>query len=120
MQNKLQIITAIGIQVILQSTITFFGVRQVIQPDWQKVLRFALHPLALLFYGTLTIPLWWGNRTVYQGMGDRYWAFGFVYTLIMNVTGTIIAYIVTRQIPTEREVIGLLLTLVAVIISIKA
>ena len=57
-----KLIPAILVQVISFGIYFYIDARQTTARDWASVVRFGLHPLALLYFAFSVFPIWWRSE----------------------------------------------------------
>lgn len=114
-----KLIPAILIQVIAFGIYFYIDARQTTAPDWSSVVRFGLHPLALLYFAFSVFPIWWSYRTMYEFYGQRFWAAAMLQGFIIQVTYVLASYAGSRQTPSLRESIAIGLVFLSVLVAGK-
>src|SRR5215510_3015387 len=114
-----KLILAIVVQVIAFGIFFYIDARQTTAPDWASVVRFGLHPLALLYFAFSVFPIWWSYRTLYEFYEQRFWAASMLQGLVIQVTYVLASYLGSRQPPSLREGIAIGLVLLSVIVAGK-
>ncbi len=112
-----KLILAVLVQVICFGIYFYIDARQTTAPSWASVVKFGLHPLALLYFAFSVFPVWWSYRTFYAYFDQRFWAAAMLQGLVIQVTYVLASYFGSRQIPTLREAIAIGLIFLSVIIA---
>lgn len=115
----LRLIPAILIQVIGFGIYFYIDARQTTARDWASVVRFGLHPFALLYFAFSVFPIWWSYRALYEFYGQRFWAAAMLQGFIIQVTYVMASYIGSRQVPSLREGIAIGLVFLSVLVAGK-
>jgi len=109
---------AILTQVIVQGTLVIYlPTKYITGLDLGKALRFCLNPVVILAYGLMTVPLWWSAQILYRAFGQHYWTYSIAMALLMRLLMVGIGYAVTRQVPTGREILALMMVLGAALLA---
>jgi hypothetical protein len=114
-----KLIAAILVQVIAFGIFFYIDARQTTAPDWASVVRFGLHPLALLYFAFSVFPVWWSYRTMYEFYEQRFWAAAMLQGFVIQVTYVLASYIGSRQMPSLRESIAIGLVFLSVLVASK-
>ncbi len=114
-----KVILAIVVQIVFFGIFFYIDARQTTAPDWASVVKFGLHPLALLYFAFSVFPIWWSYRTMYEFYGGRFWAAAMLQGLIVQVTYVLASYLGSKQMPSLREGIAIGLVLLSVIVAGK-
>jgi hypothetical protein len=114
-----KLIPAILIQIIAFGIYFYIDARQTTAPDWASVVRFGLHPLALLYFAFSVFPIWWSYRTMYEFYGQHFWAAAMLQGFIIQGTYVLASYIGSRQLPSLREGIAICLVFLSVLVAGK-
>jgi hypothetical protein len=112
-----KLIPAILVQVIAFGIYFYIDARQTTAPNWASVVRFGLHPLALLYFAFSVFPIWWSYRTMYEFYGQRFWAAAMLQGFIIQVTYVLASYIGSKQVPSLREGIAIGLVFLSVLVA---
>ena len=110
---------AILVQIIAFGIYFYIDARQTTAPDWASVVKFGLHPLALLYFAFSVFPVWWSYRTMYEFYGQRFWAAAMLQGLVIQFTYVLASYLGSRQIPSLREGIAIGLVFLSVLVAGK-
>jgi hypothetical protein len=113
----IKLVLAIFIQIIAFGIYFYIDARQTTAPDWASVVRFGLHPLALLYFAFSVFPVWWSYRAMYEFYGQRFWAAALLQGLVIQVTYVLASYLGSKQVPSVREGIALGLVVLSVIVA---
>ncbi len=114
-----KVILAIVVQIVFFGIFFYIDARQTTAPDWASVLKFGLHPLALLYFAFSVFPIWWSYRTMYEFYGGKFWAAAMLQGLIVQVTYVLASYLGSKQMPSLREGIAIGLVFLSVIVAGK-
>jgi hypothetical protein len=109
----------IFVQIIAFGIYFYIDARQTTVPDWFSVVRFGLHPLALLFFAFSVFPVWWSYRAMYEFFGQRFWAAAMLQVFVIQVTYVLASYFGSRQVPNLREAIAIGLVFLSVLVAGK-
>jgi hypothetical protein len=110
---------AIIVQIIAFGIYFYIDARQTTAPDWASVVKFGLHPLALLYFAFSVFPVWWSYRAMYEFYGQRFWAAAMLQGFIVQVTYVLASYLGSKQIPSLREGIAIGLVFLSVLVAGK-
>jgi hypothetical protein len=110
---------AIIVQIIAFGIYFYIDARQTTAPDWASVVKFGLHPLALLYFAFSVFPVWWSYRAMYEYYEQRFWAAAMLQGFIVQVTYVLASYLGSRQIPSLREGIAIGLVFLSVLVAGK-
>lgn len=113
----IKLVLAIFIQIIAFGIYFYIDARQTTAPDWASVVRFGLHPLALLYFAFSVFPVWWSYRAMYEFYEQRFWAAALLQGLVIQVTYVLASYLGSKQVPSVREGIALGLVVLSVIVA---
>ena len=114
-----KLILAILLQIVVFGIYFYIDARQTTAPDWATVVRFGLHPLALLYFAFSVFPIWWSYRALYEFYEQRFWAAAMLQGFIIQTTYVLASYAGSRQIPTLREGIAIGLVFLSVLVAGK-
>lgn len=115
----LKLVLAISIQLVLFSVFFYIDARQTTAPDWASVVRFGMHPLALLYFAFSVFPMWWSYRVMYEFYEQRFWAAAMLQGFIVQATYVLASYLGSKQIPSLREGIAIGLVFLSVLVAGK-
>ncbi|NWG06812.1 MAG: hypothetical protein HXY35_09025 [Chloroflexi bacterium] len=110
---------AILFQIVIFGIYFYIDARQTTAPDWASVVRFGLHPLALLYFAFSVFPIWWSYRILYEFYEQRFWAAAMLQGFVIQATYVLASYLGSRQIPTLREGVAIGLVFLSVIVAGK-
>ena len=114
-----KLVPAVIIQIIAFGIYFYIDARQTTAPDWSSVVRFGLHPFALLYFAFSVFPVWWSYRTMYEFYNQRFWAAAMLQGLVIQATYVLASYLGSRQVPSLREGIAIALVFLSVIVAGK-
>ncbi len=114
-----KLILSIFVQILIFGAYFYIDARQTTAPDWASVLKFGLHPLALLYFAFSVFPIWWSYRTLYAFYGQRFWAAAMLQGFIIQATYVLASYLGSRQMPNLREGIAIGLVFLSVLVAGK-
>jgi len=114
-----KLILAIVVQIIIFGIYFYVDARQTTAPDWASVVRFGLHPLALLYFAFSVFPIWWSYRALYEFYEQRFWAAAMLQGFIIQLTYVLASYLGSKQTPTLREGIAIGLVFLSVLVAGK-
>jgi hypothetical protein len=114
-----KVILAIFVQVLLFGIFFYIDARQTTASDWGSVLKFGLHPLALLYFAFSVFPIWWSYRTMYAYFEQRFWAAAMLQGLVIQITYVLASYLGSKQTPSLREGIAIGLVFLSVLVAGK-
>lgn len=115
----LKLVLAISTQLVLFSVFFYIDARQTTAPDWASVVRFGMHPLALLYFAFSVFPMWWSYRVMYEFYEQRFWAAAMLQGFIVQATYVLASYLGSKQIPSLREGIAIGLVFLSVLVAGK-
>lgn len=114
-----KLILAICAQLVLFGIFFYIDARQTTAPDWASVVRFGMHPLALLYFAFSVFPMWWSYRVMYEYYEQRFWAAAMLQGFIVQATYVLASYLGSKQIPSLREGIAIGLVFLSVVVAGK-
>ncbi len=114
-----KLVLAICVQLVIFGIFFYIDARQTTAPDWASVVRFGLHPLALLYFAFSVFPMWWSYRAMYEYYEQRFWAAAMLQGFIVQVTYVLASYLGSKQVPTLREGIAIGLVFLSVVVAGK-
>jgi len=114
-----KVILAVFVQIILFGIFFYIDARQTTAPDWASVVKFGLHPLALLYFAFSVFPIWWSYRALYEFFDQRFWAAAMLQGLVIQITYVLASYLGSKQIPSLREGIAIGLVFLSVLVAGK-
>jgi hypothetical protein len=114
-----KLILAILIQIIAFGIYFYVDARQTTAPDWASVVRFGLHPLALLYFAFSVFPVWWSYRVMYEFYDQRFWAAAMLQGFVIQLTYVLASYFGSGQMPNLREGIAIALVFLSVLVAGK-
>ena len=107
---------AIMIQLVVFGTFFYLDSWATVEPSWTRVKNVALHPVCILLYGLTTVGIWWSYRVIYNHF-HSFWT-GTLFSGALLCTVHIgMAYLGSKILPNKSEMVGLLLALLATIVS---
>jgi len=94
----------------------YVDAKMTVAETWQSVLRFGLRPLVVLFFGLSPIVLWWSYREIMATVG-AFWLATMLQGSILQAVYIVCSYLGSRVRPTIGEMVGLLISFAAVIVT---
>lgn len=115
----LKLMLAILVQIIAFGIYFYIDARQTTAPDWATVVKFGLHPLALLYFAFSVFPVWWSYRAMYEFYEQRFWAAAMLQGFVIQLTYVLASYLGSRQVPSLREGVAIGLVFLSVLVAGK-
>lgn len=115
----LKLMLAILVQIIAFGIYFYIDARQTTAPDWATVVKFGLHPLALLYFAFSVFPVWWSYRAMYEFYDQRFWAAAMLQGFVIQLTYVLASYLGSRQVPSLREGVAIGLVFLSVLVAGK-
>ena len=114
-----KLVLAICVQLVIFGIFFYIDARQTTAPDWASVVRFGMHPLALLYFAFSVFPLWWSYRAMYDFYDQRFWGAAMLQGFIVQATYVLASYLGSKQIPSLREGFAIGLVFLSVLVAGK-
>ncbi|WKZ49962.1 MAG: hypothetical protein QY329_10920 [Anaerolineales bacterium] len=119
MTPSLNLIAAIGAQIVFFGIYFYIDARQTTAPNWASVVKFGLNPLTLLYFAFSVFPVWWSYRAMYAFYNQRFWAAAMLQGFIVQFTYVLASYFGSKQIPSLREGLAIGLVFLSVLVAGK-